>query len=217
MTPQRILTIAALLSAGPVHADKFVDKADANGDGAISLYELRAAYYADPDFNQRIEESFAEYDADGDGLISAAELSIRRAEEAVSSQADELNAPVAPRTEEAAAIPIITLAPNDGGGAASMAPDIATGARPQISEPAVDESTAPATLAPAAPKLTRSEAMIAEIDDDKSGGVSVEELSNDDEQWFSDQAFKSADGNGDGTLNAEELEQMLQSLERRGR
>jgi Ca2+-binding EF-hand superfamily protein len=217
MRPQRILTIAALLSAGSVSADEFVDKADANGDGSISLYELRAAYYADPEFNQRIEESFAEYDADGDGLISEAEVSTRRAEEAVISQAETPNAPVAPQNEEALAVPIISLTPNDGGGAASMAPDIAEGAKLQLSEPTPSATATPPAQSPTAPQLSRSEAMIAEIDDDKSGGVSPDELTNDGEQWFSDQAFKSADGNEDGSLNAEELEQMLQSLERRRR
>ncbi|MEL7450035.1 MAG: hypothetical protein AAFN78_12555, partial [Pseudomonadota bacterium] len=34
-------------------AQTYVDRADANGDGVVSLYELRAAYYADPAFNQR--------------------------------------------------------------------------------------------------------------------------------------------------------------------
>ena len=73
MTPQRLAVIVAMLAAFPVNADELVDRADANGDGYVSLYELRAAYYADMDFNRRIEQSFADYDTDGDGLISEAE------------------------------------------------------------------------------------------------------------------------------------------------
>ena len=73
MTPQRLTAIVAMLSAFPVNADELVDRADANGDGYVSLYELRAAYYADMEFNRRIEQSFADYDTDGDGLISEAE------------------------------------------------------------------------------------------------------------------------------------------------
>jgi Ca2+-binding EF-hand superfamily protein len=69
------------------YADDFVDRADANGDGFVSLYELRAAHYADTEFNRRIEQSFADYDSDGDGLISAAERRAKRAEQASSEAA----------------------------------------------------------------------------------------------------------------------------------
>jgi len=82
MTPHRIFNfaIALVLSAPALNADELVDRADANGDGVVSLYELRAAYYADAEFNQRIEQSFAEYDTDGDGLISESERRAKQVE-----------------------------------------------------------------------------------------------------------------------------------------
>ena len=61
--------------------------------------------------------------------------------------------------------------------------------------------------------------MIQENDTDNSGGASVSELisSGDGSQWFPDRAFTSADKNGDGELDADELEVLLQSMERRRR
>lgn len=41
--------------------------------------------------------------------------------------------------------------------------------------------------------------------------------SGDGDQWFSKSTFESADENGDGDLDANELEVFMQSLERRGR
>ena len=79
MTHRILVMSAALLAGSAALADDYVDRADANGDGYVSLYELRAAYYADPAFNERIEASFAALDRNGDGRISADERGSGRA------------------------------------------------------------------------------------------------------------------------------------------
>ena len=73
MTRQSTVATAVMMVIGVAAADDYVSTADANGDGFVSLHELRAAYFADPDFNRRIEQSFSRYDRNGDGLISAEE------------------------------------------------------------------------------------------------------------------------------------------------
>ncbi|MGB5622565.1 MAG: hypothetical protein WBN65_08735, partial [Gammaproteobacteria bacterium] len=67
--------------------------------------------------------------------------------------------------------------------------------------------------------LSRSELWIQQIDADNSGGASLRELvaSGDGSQWFQDSDFSSADKNGDGDLNPDELEVLIQSMERRSR
>ncbi|MBT8445231.1 MAG: hypothetical protein HKN81_05055 [Gammaproteobacteria bacterium] len=196
MTPRRICAIATVLAASAASADELVERADANDDGFVSLYELRAAHYADLEFNRRIEQSFADYDTDGDGLISAAE---RRAKRAEASQA-------------AAIAPVVVPALDNAAGASGAATDSPS--------PAASSTTAGAAASlPDSQGLSRSESWILEIDADNSGGASIEELvaSGDGSQWFSDKAFSSADENGDGDLDPDELEVLMQSLERRRR
>ena len=86
MTPRQVYVVVAMLCVSAVHADDFVDRADANGDGFVSLYELRAAHYADAEFNKRIEQSFSSYDSNGDGLISEDERQAKRAEPASTAE-----------------------------------------------------------------------------------------------------------------------------------
>ena len=63
-----IVATIAVLGAGVAYAGggHFTD-ADSDGDGYVSLQEMKAAH------NARIEEHFARADADGDGLLSEAE------------------------------------------------------------------------------------------------------------------------------------------------
>lgn len=63
------LTIAALalLGAGTAIAAGHMKNADADGDGFVSLDEMKAAH------NARIEEHFSQADTNGDGLLSADE------------------------------------------------------------------------------------------------------------------------------------------------
>ena len=198
MTPQRIYAIAAMLSVSAVNADELVNRADANGDGFVSLYELRAAHYADIEFNRRIEKSFAEYDTDGDGLISEAERSAKRAETTAAGA-----------TAATAAIVTVDAPTTDTGadGSANRSGDALTAA--------VSADASP----PKNGGLSRTESWILQIDADNSGGASVAELvaSGDGRQWFTDKAFESADRNGDRDLDPDELEVLLQSLERRRR
>ena len=67
--------------------------------------------------------------------------------------------------------------------------------------------------------LSRTEIWIQQIDADNSGGASLRELvaSGDGSQWFQDSDFTSADKNGDGDLDPDELEVLIQSMERRSR
>ena len=67
--------------------------------------------------------------------------------------------------------------------------------------------------------LSRSELWIHQIDADNSGGASIEELaaSGDGNQWLQDSDFRSADKNGDDELDPDELEMLIQSMERRQR
>ncbi|MGB5589900.1 MAG: EF-hand domain-containing protein, partial [Gammaproteobacteria bacterium] len=143
MTPQRLIIIFAMLLALPVNADELVDRADANGDGYVSLYELRAAYYADMEFNQRIEQSFAEYDTDGDGLISEAERQAQAL--AAAATAAETTQKTAPRagmaataSGEGAVAPVTGTAPAAAAGTSSA-------------PPAATVTTSPAGLAPTPP------------------------------------------------------------------
>ncbi|MGB5589715.1 MAG: hypothetical protein WBN31_02145 [Gammaproteobacteria bacterium] len=296
MTPQRLTTvmaIVAMLSAFAANADELVDRADANGDGYVSLYELRAAYYADREFNRRIEQSFADYDTDGDGLISEAERRARAVataetapgagtattasgETAVTAGTGAAPAtasgetPVTPATGvatatasgEMAVTPATGTAPATAAGMASTpaAVPVATPAAEVASTPAAGSSTpAPAEMAPtraaepvsvgtpgmdtgadrpggASPEvaaatttagvalpgtsgLSRSELWIQQIDTDNSGGASMRELvaSGDGDQWFHERDFTSADKNGDDDLDPDELEVLIQSMERRQR
>lgn len=203
MTPRQVYLVVAMLCVSAVHADDFVDRADANGDGFVSLYELRAAHYADTEFNKRIEQSFANYDSNGDGLISEAE---RRAKSDAAT---------------AAAIPPQSEDPTQGTSAAGFAV-VAPDEVPATTAAAVvliDEDAYPRGASGNVASLSRTESWIMEIDADNSGGVSVAELvaSGDGKQWFTDKAFDSADKNGDSDLDPSELEVLLQSIERRRR
>ena len=224
ITPQQFAAIVALLSASAVQADELVNRADANGDGFVSLYELRAAYYADIEFNRRIEQSFAAYDTDGDGLISEAE---RRAAQALA--ATEATPEAVPPTRASGESAIAASA------GATAATVTATETRPEAVPPtrasgesafAASAGATAATAAEAAStppattrRLTRSELWIQEIDSDNSGGASYNELiaSGDGDQFFSSSAFTSADENDDGDLDPDELEVLIQSVERRQR
>ncbi|MGB5586501.1 MAG: hypothetical protein WBN78_01930 [Gammaproteobacteria bacterium] len=267
MTPQRLIIIFAMLLALPVNADELVDRADANGDGYVSLYELRAAYYADMEFNQRIEQSFAEYDTDGDGLISEAE---RQAQAPATAETTQKTAPragmAATASGEGAVAPVTGTAPATAAGTSTAPPaaTVTTSPAGLAPTPPAGLSAAAATEAPAAPAaetvsvetpgmdtganspahtsagsspevaaatttanvvlpdtrgLSRSELWIEQIDVDNSGGASITELvaSGDGSQWFADSDFTSADKNGDGDLDPDELEVLLQSMERRRR
>lgn len=191
---QWIAAAAAMMVAGVAPADDYVDTADANGDGYVSLYELRAAYYADPEFNERIERSFAAYDRDGDGLISAGERA-------------------AVRNEAAASAPAAVSRPGA---------EAANGQRDrQMSSSAGAAGNAPIAAPPAPAKpLSRSAAWIREIDTDNSGGASAAELlasGGSGQPWFSEAEFKAADRNKDGDLDPDELDALVRSLERRHR
>ena len=259
MKRRRLIAIVAMLSAFPLNADELVNRADANGDGYVSLYELRAAYYADAEFNRRIEESFADYDTDGDGLISEAErrtpaiattdappgsgIPSTASDEHVaaaptgaapaaagSSASISVAAPKATTATELSATPEVELSAAAGAEIAST-PGSQTAS---IGTPAVDAGTggprgrspevAP-TLATAdealvdTSGLSRSELWIHQIDADNSGGASIDELaaSGDGNQWLQDSEFRSADKNDDGDLDPDELEMLIQSMERRQR
>lgn len=259
MTPQGLIAIVAMLSAFPVNADELVDRADANGDGYVSLYELRAAYYADLEFNRRIEQSFADYDTDGDGLISEAE---RRAQAIATAETSPSAGIAAPASGEPAVTPATGTAPATAAGTASTpvaATEATTAAKAPptpaaglsaaagaemastptaepvlVGAPAMDAGTdrpdgrspevAPATTTadealPDTRGLSRSELWIQQIDADNSGGASISELaaSGDGDQWLPDSDFGSADKNGDGDLDPDELELLIQSMERRQR
>lgn len=58
------IAVLALLGAGTAIAAGHMKNADSNGDGFISLEEMKAAH------NARIEEHFAKADTNGDGLLS---------------------------------------------------------------------------------------------------------------------------------------------------
>lgn len=222
MKPQQILAIAAMLSTPALNADVLVDRADANGDGNVSLYELRAAYYADLEFNRRIEQSFAEYDTDGDGLISAAERQAQGVSATEAAPAAEPSVPAATAvTATAAAAAAATAAAQTPAPVSVVTPGTATGvtgtgARSPDASPAA--GTAAASL-PNTQGLSSTELWIMEIDTDNSGGASFNELkaSGDGRQWFPTSAFKSADADGDGDLDPDELEVLVQSMERRRR
>ena len=257
MTPQRLIAIVAMLSAFPVKADDLVDRADANGDGYVSLYELRAAYYADIEFNRRIEESFASYDTDGDGLISEAE---RRAQAVAKAEAGSEAGVAATAAGAAAGVPATGAAPATAAETATtpvagteatkaeVSPAPAAGlsaaaGADMASTPAADtvsvdlamdagadrhgnRSPAAAPAAATADEalrdtrgLSRSELWIQQIDADNSGGASLRELaaSGDGQQWLQASDFSSADKNGDGDLDPDELEVLIQSMERRQR
>jgi len=262
--PRQIALTCTLLFSCGAAADELVDRADANGDGFVSLYELRAAYYADIEFNRRIEQSFAAYDTDGDGLISEAE---RRAAQALAATEPEPEAIPPTRASGEAAFAAAaaataaadTKAPAAGTSAGTTAqaastppPETTEAAAPRTLPATVAEvaslsatatattvsaanagtgslatnpgggspSTAPAAApSPSTRRLSRSESWILKIDADNSGGASYNELltSSDGDQFFSSSTFISADNDGDGELDPDELEVLIQSMERQRR
>ena len=208
MTSWKTRVLVAALFATGAGADEFVDKADANGDGFVSLHELRAAHYADPDFNRRIEESFARHDLDGDGRISAEERRARRPEAGDGERAGRAAASSPgvedPATEQelgAIGHGAIRRQVSSRGGAT---------ARPstQVSRRSADR-----------PTTHQQQSWIERVDTDGSGGASVAELiaSGDGERWFSDGEFEAADVDGDGDLDGAEYALLVRSLERRQR
>ena len=239
MPPRRVYVIVITLSVSAVYADDLVDRADANGDGFVSLYELRAAHYADTEFNKSIEQSFANYDSNGDGLISEAE---RRAKRGAATAAA-----IPPRSEDptqgASAARSAVVVPDEAPATSAAAPPAAVPPQSEDRTPGTsavrsavvlpDEVPATSAAAVALAEedtnqrggsgnqagLSRTESWILEIDADNSGGASVAELvaSGDGKQWFTNKAFDSADKNGDSDLDPAELEVLLQSVERRGR
>jgi len=147
MTPQRLTTvmaIVAMLSAFAANADDLVDRADANGDGYVSLYELRAAYYADMEFNRRIEQSFADYDTDGDGLISEAE---RRARAVATAETAPGGGMATTASGETAVTPRTGTGPAAASGKTAVSPRTGTETATASGEMAVTPATgtAPAT------------------------------------------------------------------------
>lgn len=203
MTPRQVYVVVAMLCVSAVHADDFVDRADANGDGFVSLYELRAAHYADAEFNQRIEQLFASYDINGDDMISEDERRAKGAAPAATAAPARSDNP----TREIGADRSAGVSPDEllatSAAAVSLTDDDAFERGGSGNEAG----------------LSRTESWILEIDADNSGGASVPELvaSGDGKQWFTDKAFDSADKNGDSDLDPAELEALLQSLERRRR
>ena len=195
MTQRQVYMIVAMLCVSGVRADDFVDRSDANGDGFVSLYELRAAHYADAEFNKRIEQSFSSYDSNGDGLISEDERQAKRAEPAATAE----SAPSENQISETSAAPSAGVAPDD-----VQAPSAAAVAF-------TDKDTDPRGGAGNQASLSRTESFILEIDSDNSGGASVAELvaSGDGQPWFTDKAFEAADENGDRDLDPDELEVLL--------
>ena len=205
-----------------------MNRADANGDGFVSLYELRAAYYADIEFNRRIEESFAAYDTDGDGLISEAE---RRATEALAANDAEPEPEAIPPTRSSGEAAFAAAAPTTLPATVAEVSSMSAAATASAANPGTDTvasntsggvpDTAAAAAAPPpfTPRLSRSESWILTIDTDNSGGASYNELlaSNDGDQFFPSEAFVSAESNDDGELDADELEVLIQSIERRQR
>ena len=91
-----------------------------------------------------------------------------------------------------------------------------SGSRSPEAAPAT--ATADETL-PVTRGLSRSELWIQQIDADNSGGASFRELaaSGDERDWLPDSDFSRADRNGDGELDPDELEVLIQSMERRQR
>jgi len=225
VTPQRLTAIVAMLSAFAVNADELVDRADANGDGYVSLYELRAAYYADMEFNRRIEQSFADYDTDGDGLISEAERQAQAVATAETAPGAGMAATASGETAVTPATgtaPVAEIASTPAAETVSVGtPGMDTGAdRSGGRSPEVAPATTTADGAlPDTRRLSRTELWIQQIDADNSGGASISELvaSGDGSQWFPDSDFTSADKNSDGDLDPDELEVLLQSMERRQR
>ena len=208
---KQVFVLTFMFGVSIVYADDFVDKADANGDGFVSLYELRAAHYADPEFNRRIEQSFERYDRNGDGRISQDE---RMAERAASAPAIKSAPRETPKAEIAAGTPAV-VAPVEPEPFVEPPKKTMPQATDRIDEPRKEGQVAMLNSR----SLSRSERMILEIDADNSGGASYDELvaSGDGQQWFTGTAFRSADRNGDKDLDSDELEVLLQSLERRAR
>lgn len=245
MTSRQILVMIVLLGAWAGNAQEYVDRADANGDGFVSLHELRAAHYADPEFNRRIEQSFELYDRNGDGMISADERRVTReamAERAANRQAAaraaaaEANGPGQASSGGARAPSVgevLSLyddryaADNDGGNTSNAdaqtspqrqtARQGAAAGRAEVSNTAVTGSTRSAGQGGAG--TSRSESWIREIDTDNSGGASIAELvaSADGRPWFREADFHAVDRNGDGDLDVAELDVFISSLERRQR
>lgn len=215
---------AACAQTGSNSFDGFVDRADANGDGVVSLHELRAAHYADPEFNRRIEQSFRRFDRDGDGVISAQERGLlSRPSGAVTPAAPAAVAPEAPPAQQA---PTAARSfPRDEAARPprnnSTAQALTLDASPLGSAPAA--SSTPPEQELDAPRqavtVSRTQAWILEIDTDRSGTASASELlaSGDGQRWFSSEEFNAADRDKDDALNAEELDALVRSLERRQR
>ncbi len=190
MATRTTLALVAFL-APLAMADEYVDRADANGDGVVSLYELRAAYYADPEFNRQIEQSFARYDRNGDGVISAEERGTPPLEYG--------------RRSGDAAVDDNQISELDTG--------TLRGRRRPTSAPSTP--AAPATQSSG----DRIADWIRDIDFDQSGGASMQELivSGGGEPWFREADFHAADADDDGDLDAAELAALVRSIERRQR
>lgn len=205
MTTRRIVAIIAAFGVSAVCAEGYVDRADANGDGYVSLHELRAAHYADPEFNKRIEQSFADYDRDGDGLISESERQSARAR----TEAAKSSTLTDTRAADADAQRYRDEAPG-----AITATDVSAS-----SGEVLDHGNDRRRTERSDGSLSRTELWIQEIDTDNSGGASIAELvaSGDGQQWFTERAFNAADRNGDQDLDAAELAELVRSLERRPR
>lgn len=224
MTTRLVLMTIALFGASAIQADEHVDKADANGDGFVSLYELRAAHYADPEFNKRIEQAFDRYDQNSDGLISADERQAQRD----ATMRQTTNPPTATRDAEAAAVSRAGGAMAVGAGGVPTADVRTTNERAPVIEdvPIAEVKTrdaSPRNIEPSATRNSgsnsRTESWLQEIDADKSGGASFEELveSGGGRPWFAGRDFEKADSSGDGELDAAELAVLLSGLERRQR
>ena len=211
MTTRQVFVVTAMFGTSVVYADDFVDRADANGDGFVSLYELRAAHYADPEFNQRIEQSFERYDRNGDGLISEDE---RQAERADAARSDSNSRDTGTNTETKTGSPAM-VAPAE----LKQNVEPPNSAAPEVSSRIENVRNSEQSAAVDSANFSRTELWIRDIDADNSGGASKAELiaSGDGQQWFTNSSFKAADRNADGDLDPDELDALLRSLERRQR
>ncbi len=233
MTTRCIILAIGILGLSAAHADEYVDNADSNGDGFVSLHELRAAYYADPEFNQRIEQTFGQYDRDGDGLISVIERRERHAGMNAAGAAGQIESGstkmdskgVANTSRDAAQAMNAGVAASTGKSrnnvksqpetSERLAPRRDVVRRDVVETVRKDEPPAAGNAA----ITSRNESWIREMDTDNSGGASMAELiaNGDGQKWFRESEFHAADKNNDGDLNATELAALIQGLERRQR
>ena len=217
MTRKCFAFVAFLLVFDASANEGYVDRADVDGDGFVSLYELRAAHYADPEFNRQIERMFQFFDVDGDGRISDAEKEQGKAR--LRAASEQPAAPVAATQESGDELAPLRIETRRRPVAAATPAAVVPTTRPAPPRPPPSAEAARQPPAASAPQSTadRMRAWIADIDSDRSGGASRQELidSSGGSVWFLDRDFVAADRDGDGDLDADELAALVRSQERR--